>query len=1527
MAKVNATQARATLEQMLTCGSTADWHALLVRRHASAPRWLDIWRVLWAEARPGPADAAARRADLQSLLERCLDSVGPWARQHLRLGDDDAADFVRRLHDVTWHLALDGPPPAVQIPRCRVPKGAEASHFADLLGRWFQAAVAQQPEEAQPQRRWQPPDVAGSVTMPVLLVSETTRQPIEAVLTVHAVPAPGARLSWLPAPASALVHCDGDWQQALADVRAWIACCVDEDRARDLALAWDMVVPWDPAAGVNPALPRAPLLLGGNSAGAVMAVAALFLLQEHAHSAWPDGGTQGPGLRDTLSLLSANELRRSAITAAVDVSGCLSPVGGADAKALIARAWTQAAMRAGAGIDSSELHLARDGGDSATVEGVTLVEHRSLRHLLEHLARRSESMTDAQLHLFALLCGRGERVTLPARPDGLLNSVIESPCRSLRQYLLRCWAEWERRAGGQVHQRFVPLKIEPLEQSVEAKLVEGGSYDSLLDLTRCNDALGRQAYVLRGPPGAGKTTLLRHHLQCLARDALCQLGGGAAGADPGGTSPATAVPLEVPVYLPLRAMEPKHADRAAWLAWADRQLAWAPQELRDLLRGCGPWHRQGWRARVMLDGLNELPVAPGQDRARRAADVVQGLLQGWAAGEGASLPRPASATTAEPLPMLLSIRSHELLALSGVSTLNADVLEWDRAAIDEYLDRVFPQPTEALQRRLHAFRQDAAALSICRRPLHLAQYADLLRAGFTAAPTDRAALYRAWMWMRLRRELGRDPAHPRDVRPEAWSGLLGSDDWQLIDDPRCTAGALPGLPPGELFGALRRLALAQWEADPTTATPMPLAQVAGTLKQAPELHIRWLSAVQALGVARVDPATRLWEWAHQSVGEYFAACDLLAGGPQRVHPLLAERLRLPPLAGDSDEEELRLLEESGSVVWRDPALAPVWQELLSEPLAIDEREFFDGFFDNPSTSAEELDGGRQRVIDTRLAPYGWVGEGGAFTLASGEVFVDLRRFGDLLDVGTGLSLRKGQDWTAHPLAWQRLVHECLWTRPILPAFRRRLHAVLLVRQLPDKLNALMKEQGRLELPAAPPARQVLGLALLSEVHDDAAQAWLQWLVLNGHALALGEEVLPALQQRLERQVSSDHDLEVPPGHGPQRAPVLEHLRRVLLLTSVDAGRAARRQVLRSGLMGLLATTAQRCGGHAALQRDWQQRLHAAFRGSGQRLRHRLLAGLMLGRLGDNIRFEHRAHRGADAEGAGAGEADGAGLRPRPELWAAVPAGRYLIGSWVGFTGELPPWRAELTAFAIARLPLTMGEWACFARSRAGQGQASISADYPEFNNPLQPATGISWRQACAYAKWAAGLYRDAPGAGTGPPASPAGSTLRLPTELEWEAAARGPEPGWLRPWRWWQELRRLRDPLICNHRATRWLRSSPVGVFSGSPSELALDDALGNVWEFTASAVALHGLGAGWTEDARAMATQPLSPAEVNSHTRVALRGGANGSPAGLCRPAFRSRGGPDDHYYGVGVRLVWSWAPHSWTLNPGAVERTETSA
>jgi len=166
----------------------------------------------------------------------------------------------------------------------------------------------------------------------------------------------------------------------------------------------------------------------------------------------------------------------------------------------------------------------------------------------------------------------------------------------------------------------------------------------------------------------------------------------------------------------------------------------------------------------------------------------------------------------------------------------------------------------------------------------------------------------------------------------------------------------------------------------------------------------------------------------------------------------------------------------------------------------------------------------------------------------------------------------------------------------------------------------------------------------------------------------------------------------------------------------------------------------------------------------------------------------------------------------------VPAGCLMMGSTGGDPDEQPVHRVCLRAFWIGQTEVTNAQY----RACVEAGGCTPPADRSGYDSPAQagyPVADVSWEQAAAYARWFGGS---------------------LPTEAQWEYAARGPE-GWLFPWGPAFDGSRLNfcdQPCSVAWRdETAWdgyAGLAPVGTYRGGASWVGALDLAGNAWEWTA---------------------------------------------------------------------------------------------
>ena len=214
----------------------------------------------------------------------------------------------------------------------------------------------------------------------------------------------------------------------------------------------------------------------------------------------------------------------------------------------------------------------------------------------------------------------------------------------------------------------------------------------------------------------------------------------------------------------------------------------------------------------------------------------------------------------------------------------------------------------------------------------------------------------------------------------------------------------------------------------------------------------------------------------------------------------------------------------------------------------------------------------------------------------------------------------------------------------------------------------------------------------------------------------------------------------------------------------------------------------------------------------------------------------------------------------------------------------PPHKVELRAFAIGKYPVTNAEYAEFIEARGYEtekfwtamgwkwqrgriGQDPLPAFWrePRLNQPRCPVVGVSWYEAAAFCIWLG--ERD-------------NARYRLPTEAEWEYAARGANQA--RNFPWGDAFERGR----ANTAEAHFGGTTPVSHFPAGVSPFGVWDLAGNVFEWTSSK-----WGTNWQElefPYPYRADDGREEAE-GSGARV-MRGGSwfNGYQEALC--AYRSR-------------------------------------
>jgi formylglycine-generating enzyme required for sulfatase activity len=229
----------------------------------------------------------------------------------------------------------------------------------------------------------------------------------------------------------------------------------------------------------------------------------------------------------------------------------------------------------------------------------------------------------------------------------------------------------------------------------------------------------------------------------------------------------------------------------------------------------------------------------------------------------------------------------------------------------------------------------------------------------------------------------------------------------------------------------------------------------------------------------------------------------------------------------------------------------------------------------------------------------------------------------------------------------------------------------------------------------------------------------------------------------------------------------------------------------------------------------------------------------------------------------------------------VPAGEFTMGS-VSNEDEQPPHTVRLTqGYWVGLTPVTNAMYAQFVAAGGyttqaywppdgwrWKGRRDKPEDYRNFTAPDQPRVGVNWFEAVAFCNWA---------------------NLRLPTEAEWEYAARGPQS---LTYPWGNDF----DPRRVIYHSNAGGKTAPVGagVRQSGASWCGALDMSGNVWEWVADFYHISAYASHSPED-------PTGP--TTGSTRVLRGGSINDGGGWSLRSAAREWSSPDFRNKPIGFR------------------------
>jgi len=166
----------------------------------------------------------------------------------------------------------------------------------------------------------------------------------------------------------------------------------------------------------------------------------------------------------------------------------------------------------------------------------------------------------------------------------------------------------------------------------------------------------------------------------------------------------------------------------------------------------------------------------------------------------------------------------------------------------------------------------------------------------------------------------------------------------------------------------------------------------------------------------------------------------------------------------------------------------------------------------------------------------------------------------------------------------------------------------------------------------------------------------------------------------------------------------------------------------------------------------------------------------------------------------------------PNKMVLIPAGSFIMGTDIRFPDEGPEHKVYLKAYYIDKYAVTNLQYKKFIDATHRRSPSNfVNRTYPD-GKVDHPVTFVNWYDAKAYCEWAG---------------------KRLPTDEEWEKAARGTD-GRMFPWGNEFNINNANTPMRWNVLHMEG-DTSPVGAFKGGASPYGLYDMSGNVWEWTSS--------------------------------------------------------------------------------------------
>jgi formylglycine-generating enzyme required for sulfatase activity/energy-coupling factor transporter ATP-binding protein EcfA2 len=225
-------------------------------------------------------------------------------------------------------------------------------------------------------------------------------------------------------------------------------------------------------------------------------------------------------------------------------------------------------------------------------------------------------------------------------------------------------------------------------------------------------------------------------------------------------------------------------------------------------------------------------------------------------------------------------------------------------------------------------------------------------------------------------------------------------------------------------------------------------------------------------------------------------------------------------------------------------------------------------------------------------------------------------------------------------------------------------------------------------------------------------------------------------------------------------------------------------------------------------------------------------------------------------------------------WIQIPAGEFTMGSETGLGNEKPRHQVYLDEYGIARVPVTNAQYFLFVQATGHPVPHHWQDGRLPKHLESHPVTNVSWHDAMAYCRWLSRVT---------------GKFITLPSEAEWEKAARGDKD--TRQFPWGETFDRLR----CNLGQDS---TTAVGIFLDGASPYGVLDMIGNVGEWTRSRFDKYPY---WFGDGRE---------DIELSNLCVLRGSPFHTPSVCTRVTYRYYHRPDARSRNNGFRVVVRRSP-----------------